>query len=175
MEILKKGIFFMVHNVGIGKIVVSTKPEDVFKTILGSCVALTMYSKSPLALGMAHVALPDSITNPYKARQNPGFFADTAVYELLRSMLALNIYNNHGLEINLYGGARVFWENNTFCVGQRNLDAIRDILMFQRLKYNDAETGGIWGMSVEVDVLTGVAKIIKRPIKWSAANKKTKV
>jgi chemotaxis protein CheD len=163
----------MVHNVGIGKIVVSTKPGDVLKTILGSCVALTMYSKSPLALGMAHVALPDSITNPYKARQNPGFFADTAVYELTRNMVDLNISDSHGLEINLYGGARVIWESNTFCVGQRNLDALRDILFFQRLKYNDIETGGIWGMTVEVDVLTGVAKVIRRPIQLTGANKRT--
>jgi chemotaxis protein CheD len=165
----------MVHHVGIGKIVVSTKPGDVFKTVLGSCVALTMYSKSPLVLGMAHVALPDSITNPYKARNNPGFFADTAVYELLRSMVALNIGDSHGLTIHLYGGSRVFWESNTFCIGQRNLDALRDILMFQRLNYDDTETGGIWGMSVEVDVLTGVAKVIKRPIQWTGANKRTKV
>jgi chemotaxis protein CheD len=63
---------------GVGDFEASNKPEDTIKTYaLGSCVGVVMVDPKARIAGMIHVALPDSNINPAKAKQHPGYFADT--------------------------------------------------------------------------------------------------
>ncbi len=60
-------------KLGVGDLGVSINPNGSIKTFaLGSCVALFILDIESGAVGMGHIALPDSNTSPEKARILPG-------------------------------------------------------------------------------------------------------
>lgn len=150
---------------GIGDYAVTNQEQDTIKTYaLGSCVAITLYSRLRKVLAMAHIALPASTVDPHKSKASPGYFADTAI-----PMLFDKLYFEYGclkeeLDIYLIGGSKSTWETDVFNVGERNILAIKKILTEMGLNWNARETGGSFGRTVEVDVATGIPKVSRYPI-----------
>jgi len=142
---------------GIGDMGMSSNPAEVLKTCaLGSCVAVIMLDPIARAAAMAHVALPDSATNPEKAQNKPGYFADTAIPALLRLM---GIVSTNGSTrkpfIKVVGGAQIMDPTNTFNIGKRNILSIKKILWSHGLGVIAEETGGNISRTVTVPLKTG--------------------
>lgn len=147
--------------VDIGGYVVTRRRHEVVKTFaLGSCVAVTVYCPVKKVLGMAHIALPDSAIDPVKAKNQPGYFADTAVPLLLAKVSCHTPCDRSSFRIHVIGGARAIWENDCFYIGKRNLIAVEKVLRLNNLQYSKHDTGGCVGRTVEIDVETGMIKLI---------------
>ncbi|MGE5403681.1 MAG: chemotaxis protein CheD [Candidatus Saccharibacteria bacterium] len=150
----------MVVLVGIGDYAVSDQVDDIIKTYaLGSCVAVTAYYPVTRVLGMVHIALPDSTITPEDKRSRPGYFADTGIDALLKTMCVDYNCNKAYLQLKLYGGAESVSPSDNFNVGKRNLEAIAGRLTGYNMRFDDSETGGTVSRTIEVPVSSGVARI----------------
>lgn len=151
----------MLHILGVGDYHISGDRDDVLRTYaLGSCVAVTFYCTKLKILGMAHIVLPDSKIDIEKSRLKPAYFADTALEILLDQFLISYGCKKENLRIELFGGATIGWQDY-FDIGQRNIEAIVAILEASGLKYIAVETGGCYSRTVEMDVATGRAKVVR--------------
>ncbi|MGI6706165.1 MAG: chemotaxis protein CheD [Clostridia bacterium] len=150
--------------IGIGEWAVSNKQEDVLRTFaLASCVAVAVYSPIRRAAGMIHIALPSPpVTGPIPDRK--GYYATTGVPLLLREMRDRYGCSKEELDICLFGGARSVSGRDFFQIGQRNLDAIQEILRNLNLKYKATEIGGTYSRSLKMDVATGKIEVTYRSI-----------
>jgi len=144
-------------NVGIGELAVSNNPEDHIKTFgLGSCVAVIVLDPKARAVGLIHIALPDSSINQEKAKKLPGYFVDTGIPHLLDKMARLGCHpKGKGFAIKLIGGAQVMDPNNRFNIGKRNLLAIKKSLWSMQLAVSAEEVGGNVSRTVDLNVKTG--------------------
>ncbi len=144
-------------NVGIGELAVSKNPGEIIKTFgLGSCVAIVVLDPKVRAVGLIHIALPDSTINPEKAKKQPGYFADTGIPYLLSEMAKLGSHpKGQGLNIKLIGGAQVMDPNQRFNIGKRNILNIKKILWSYNIAVVAEEIGGHVSRTVDVDVGTG--------------------
>ncbi len=115
--------------VGVGDCAASRDPDDEIKTYaLGSCVALIFLDPKTRTGAMAHIALPDSAINLSRGKEQPGYFADTAIPHLFGLMSKFGSIPHKGYIIKLIGGANVVKDEDRFLIGQRNVNAVRKIL-----------------------------------------------
>jgi chemotaxis protein CheD len=151
---------------GVGEYKATNMPGECLKTYaLGSCVAIIFLDAEHRSVGMAHIALPDSVVNPDRAVQYPAYFADTGVPILLKEMKRLG-YSGAGrkMKVKLAGGASMLDDDRLFNIGERNLAAIRKILFVQGLSVSAEDVGGKISRNVSVDADTGAVMIQSRGI-----------
>ncbi|MDY0267675.1 chemotaxis protein CheD [Trichloromonas sp.] len=142
---------------GIGDYGASKQPDTEIKTYaLGSCIAVVLLDPQTRTVGMIHIALPESKINPAKAKEKPGYFADTGLPLLLQEMVRHGCQpKGKGLIIKLAGGAAIMDYNDTFNIGKRNLLAIKKILWSYGLGPRSEDVGGTFSRTVSVSVKTG--------------------
>ncbi|MGE5415368.1 MAG: hypothetical protein ACM3UZ_01120, partial [Acidobacteriota bacterium] len=102
--------------------------------------------------------LPDSNINPDERQVRPGYFADTGIDVLLKTMCVDFNCNKAFLQVRLYGGADSISPFDVFNVGKRNLEAITSRLTNYNLRFDAGETGGTQSRTIEVPVVSGVAR-----------------
>jgi len=115
---------------------------------LGSCVGLVLYDLQQPIAGMVHIMLPDSELSRGKAHL-PGKFANTAVPELLRQVLAQGAIKEN-IRAKMAGGAEMFratisWTAN---IGQRNVEAVKEQLDSFHLPIKGEDVGGNFGRTI---------------------------
>ena len=142
---------------GVGDVGVTKEPGGVLKTFaLGSCVAVILLDPGQKAVGMVHVALPKSKTNPERAKQKPGYFADTGLALLFEQMADLGCDpRGRGMVVKLAGGARVLDMNSKFDIGRKNALAVKKHLWKLGLGPVSEDIGGHHSRTVELDRDTG--------------------
>jgi chemotaxis protein CheD len=146
---------------GVGDFGATNRLEDTIKTYaLGSCVGVVIMDPKAKIVGMIHVALPDSNINPAKAKQHPGYFADTGIPHLIREMQKLG-YNGQGrgMIVKIAGGANILDPNNTFSIGKRNVLAIKKILWGLGMGVVAEDIGGNYSRTVSVVMGTGRVEV----------------
>lgn len=146
---------------GVGDYAATNRPGDVIKTLaLGSCVAVMMLEPVTRSVGMAHVALPESKIDNAKAREQPGYFADSGIPALIKEMKKCGYKGkNKGIMVKLVGGATIMDPNNTFNIGKRNILAIKKILWTHGMGVVAEDVGGRISRSVALDVQSGSIRI----------------
>jgi chemotaxis protein CheD len=137
-------------DVGIGEYAVTGKVENSIKTYaLGSCVAVILFAQSMRAVGLIHVALPDSRGHDEKAGRTPGYFADTGLPLVWNDLVGLGAFKGR-VSAKLVGGASILDEAGTFDIGRRNTLAVRKWLWKKGIGILKEETGGKVSRTVEV-------------------------
>jgi chemotaxis protein CheD len=145
--------------IGVGEIAVSSNPNNVLVTSLGSCVAVIMLAPNICGAGMAHIALPASSVNAEQAHTKPGYYADTGIPKLLTAMDRLHGGKRGRLLVKLVGGANIMDPNSTFDIGKRNVLAIKKILWENRLGVLVEDLGEDISRNVRVRVDTGQVSV----------------
>ncbi len=122
---------------------VSADPVHVLATYsLGSCIGVCLYSQAERTGGMLHYMLPDSSTNPQRAKGNPFMYADTGMKALLEKLASMGI-KKHQLQVKIAGGAkRLKVTTKEFEIGKRNYLAIRKILWRNGMFIDAEDVGG---------------------------------
>ena len=135
---------------GIGGIGATVTPGEVIRTMaLGSCVAVMILDRRTQCIAMDHIALPESSVSPERAKQLPGYFADTGIPALMKLIQQVaGGYSKSDWIIKLAGGANVADPNNTFNIGKRNVLAVKKILWGHGLGPVAEDVGGFHSRTV---------------------------
>lgn len=141
-----------VIKVGIADMNVVTAPDTIRTSGLGSCVGLVLYDEAAKRAGMLHIMLPDSSLSRNEIL-NKAKFANTGVLELI-NRLGIPPYR---LKAKMAGGAQMFQfstQKDTMRIGPRNIESIREQLIFHRIPLIAEDVGGSSGRTIEFDPLT---------------------
>lgn len=131
------------HNIYLkpGEVVVAKRPVLV-STVLGSCVAVTMFSPDRGFGAICHAMLPDSSGHKADLR-----YVDTAVRHIYCKAVECGAGSN--LVVKLFGGARVLNVDSAeaygLTVGEKNIASALEILSSLGLVVAGADTGGLVG------------------------------
>lgn len=123
-----------------GEIIVSRKPALV-TTVLGSCIAVTMYSPSRRVAAICHAMLPWNRGGERDLR-----YVDTAINAIHERMVGLGAADD--MIVKLFGGANVLGtggEASVHAIGSRNVEAAEEILSRLSLTVAARDTGGTNG------------------------------
>lgn len=155
-------------SVGVAELKVSDNSDTLISFGLGSCVAVAIYDPVRKAGGLAHVMLPDS--RGHELDTMPGKFADTAVPSLVDKLVSLGARRKR-LLCKIVGGAQMFeipgsrikHTGPTFGphthIGERNVEAVKNVLNDADIPLIGEETGGRHGRTVIFDTCTGEMRV----------------
>jgi len=153
--------------IGIGEWQVSREPGDLLRTYaLGSCVALVLQHPLTMTTGLVHILLPDSVNHPCGHQKSPGYYADTAVPLLIRTVLGtagVYSWSRAGLSAKLAGGAAICPNDSYFQMGQRNIKTVEHLLRQYQIPLMGSDTGGTTSRTVTVEVATGTVVVRYAP------------
>ena len=149
-------------KVGISGYKTAINPHILLCVGLGSCVGLCLYDPVTQIGGLAHVLLPDS-RQAKDVGKKPGKFADTAV-EALLSKMEQQGSSKKNIRAKLVGGATMFSSDDTtpngvFCMGPKNVEAVKNALASKGIKIDAEDTGGKHGRTIKFYVGTGKVTI----------------
>ncbi len=112
---------------------------------LGSCVGLILHDEEKKIGGLAHVMLPKSSGKP---GEREGKYADTAITILLQN-LAIKGSKSSSLKAKLAGGASMFQNfSGNLNIGERNVDALRELLKANSIQIIREDIGGTVGRTI---------------------------
>lgn len=139
--------------VGMGQAMLAAEPSRL-TTILGSCVAVTLYSPRRRRGMLCHVVLPQS-RNSY---ENPAKYADTAVPHMLSTLRGEGIAQSE-LTAKIVGGACMFGTGQASRIGDSNVDATVHALEAAGIGIAARDAGGNTGRRICFDLATGLISI----------------
>ena len=126
-----------------GEIYFSSRPA-VVKSVLGSCVAITLYDPNRKLGAMCHAMLPDSggLRDDFR-------FVDCAVPHMYRKMIEAGCTD---MIVKLFGGAQVLdprgYDSWRPAVGEQNVASAETTLTSLGLKISARDTGGFQGRKI---------------------------
>lgn len=122
----------------------------VLRTLLGSCIGLTLFDRKLRIGGLAHIVLP--VSNGVAAP--PGKYADTAIPHLIRTIESLGGQMRH-VVAKFAGGSDMFASASANAVGELNIAMVETLLQDARITVTGRHCGGNKGRRMEFDVQTG--------------------
>jgi chemotaxis protein CheD len=130
----------------------------VISTVLGSCVAVSLWSRRLECGGMNHYLLPRGAA---MGGESSARFGETALDLLLARMQALGAHA-HELEARVYGGASVVPTlTSTAHLGEQNVEVARRFLGELRIPVVDECVLGRSARRVIFDIATGDARVVR--------------
>lgn len=146
-------------KVGMADYKVGSHPDSLISYGLGSCIGIALYDPVSKVGGLAHIMLPDS--KQAHCSDNPAKFADTALPLMLDDILKLGAVRTR-VAAKIAGGAQMFTFANAtdiMRVGERNAEAVKQVLKGLAVRLLAEDTGGNYGRTVELKLETGVYRI----------------
>lgn len=128
--------------------------RHVFKTLLGSCVSITLWHPVRRVGAMSHFLLPGR--SQASARLD-GRYADEAIALMWRHLLRLGVDPTE-CQAKLFGGARMFTaesQADVVAVGRRNGDVARELLRERGFKVVAEDLFGIGHRKLVFDIRSG--------------------
>lgn len=143
-----------IHSVNVylkpGEVIVSRNPILV-STILGSCVAITMYSPSKNIGAICHAVFPNNVNKGASLH-----YVDTAIRHIYRKMTEYG--GIAGMVVKLFGGARVLnsdYSDNRKSIGELNVLQAKNTLLHLDLQIAREDVGGSRGRKLLFSIKTG--------------------
>jgi chemotaxis protein CheD len=154
-------------------------PGEVFfgaqgrvKTLLGSCVAITLWHPVHRLGGMCHYVLPAAARSG--ADEPPdGRYGDAAVLALLRAAQNAGTRASEYV-VGLYGGGRMFPNGvgqDLADIGRRNVEAGLKLLLMHGFVVPQVHAGGCGHRTVTLDLDTGQVSVRHEPLSLDTARR----
>lgn len=142
-----------------GEVCISREPAIV-TTILGSCIAVTMFSERLKIGGICHALLPK---HPPSKRWKEFHYVDSSILYMVKEFETMGIAG-HEIEIKIFGGADIFSVVGRKSVGQANVETALSTIEEKKLNILFSDFGGILGRKLYFYTHTGdvLLKHIKR-------------
>lgn len=154
----EKSIYLMVGDLYFGN-----QAKEV-KTLLGSCVAITLWHPRLKVGGMCHIALPES-NNITKDPMNTRY-AEGAVHTFVMYMTQLETQPKEYIT-KVYGGGQMFGHHDRSSyndIGAKNLSIAKKLLDFYRFNISEEDVSGRYYRHVCLDLKTGMVQQRKTPV-----------
>lgn len=139
----------------------STDPQEELITVVGPCVAVTLYDKRNHIGGLVHIVLPGRRTSR-RADDRIAYYADTGVQLLIEKMLAKGAQREN-LVSNVIGGSSQLGLSEEDSIGRRNGDVAISILKKEGIHIQKKDVGGSSGCKILLDVAAGKVDVQKSP------------
>lgn len=129
------------------------------KTILGSCVAITVWHSKSKTAGMCHYLLAQE-ANKSKATHimQKYRYGEEALDYLLKKMALLHPLDEY--ELTLFGGSNMYPSLTTPSIGKINVMFAQKWAKNNKLVFNKQDTLGNNGRSVTLDLNTGSVSLV---------------
>ncbi len=139
---------------------ISSAPNILRASGIGSCLAVTIYDIEKKIGGLAHVMLPNSTK---VSHANPYRFADRAI-EIILEEFGKKGSKKEDLEAKVIGGANMFkvLDISPEGIGAQNVTAAVNKLKKEGIKIVATDTGENCGRSAEFDLKTGLVTVKTR-------------
>lgn len=125
---------------------------------LGSCLGITVYDPGSKVGGLLHVMLPDGTIDAAKAERSPFMFVSTGVPRLFHAVYNLGA-DRRRLIVKAAGGAQLLDEKGVFNIGQRNYNALTELLSRNGHALHSWDVGGGASRTMRFDLETGKVSI----------------
>jgi chemotaxis protein CheD len=136
--------------IGIGEYVVIEGSTKVSTLGLGSCIGTVIFDEIQKISGMSHIMLPFRM-NP---QDKVGKYADTALPAMINDMLNKGALRPR-MKAKLAGGASLFdFKDDHLKIGDRNAEAVEQILSQQNIRILGKDIGGDRGRTIIFDPMT---------------------
>lgn len=141
--------------VGIAEYLVCVDTGSTLVTYsLGSCVGVTLVDPVARVGGMLHAMLPLSTSDPDRAVQEPGRFADTGTLTLLSAMFKRGASRSN-IVAKVAGAASQVEKGDMFRIGERNLTVVRRVLWKNDILIAAEDCGGSISRTLVLEMTTG--------------------
>ena len=138
-----------------GEVLVPRNPVLV-STLLGSCVAVTMFSPGSGVGAICHAMLPDNAGENENLR-----YVDTAVRYIHRKIMEYGAKDD--IVVKLFGGAQVLALENyapaRLTIGEMNVARAEEILNQLGLTVTNVDIGGCYGRKLYFSTMNGAVYI----------------
>ncbi len=140
-----------------GEFKASRDPQEVFSTVLGSCVAACFWDQGAMLGGMNHFLLP---FGPDEGGSRSMRYGVHAMEMLINSLLRLGARRRE-MQAKLFGGARI--STNLRDVGAANIAFAREFLRAEEIPCMAESVGGTMARRVVFYPTTGNARLLVVP------------
>ena len=138
----------VLSNVILGTFRVSSNPNEIITTVLGSCVAVCLYDLRAGIGGMNHFLLPEGKSGDLE----DVVFGLHAMELLINDMLKKGA-EKRGLKAKLFGGASMI--GGLSDIGERNVAFAREFLSDENFPVIGESVGGNCGRRIRFNPTTG--------------------
>lgn len=141
------------------------------RTLLGSCVALTMWHPVRRVGAMSHVMVPNRDVD--KIDELDGRYGDEAMLMFFRDA-ARHGTDPKDYQLKLFGGGNMFPnlpKSDALQVGLRNVARVRRVLEFHGMKVHSEHTGGSGHRTVMFDIWSGDVWLKHQPLEQGGGRK----
>ena len=137
-----KKINKQIISISPGEYFISNDHNIVIQTILGSCIAVCLYTDIDGYSGMNHFMLPESIGNHEVADTDSGRYGMYSMEILINSLLKAGVKKNY-LKAKIFGGGNVLdFKSIKNSVGENNIAFINEYLEKERIPIVSSHVGG---------------------------------
>lgn len=140
-----------------GEFYVTSRPDEVLVTVLGSCVAACIRDPQKGIGGMNHFMLPQSESGAWNGDMKSTRFGNFAMEKLINELLKAGCAR-HSLEIKMFGGANVTDASNP--IGTSNAEFAIRYLEAEGLRCTVTDLGGRLPRRIHYYPATG--KVVRR-------------
>ncbi|MDH5546673.1 MAG: chemotaxis protein CheD [Gammaproteobacteria bacterium] len=148
----------------VGDLYFGNQAREV-KTLLGSCVAITLWHKEHGIGGMCHIALPETridTPDPMNTR-----FADGAINTFIKYIAEIDLQPKN-FTVGLYGGGQMFHyrdKESYIDIGAKNLAITKRLLSLHRFRIVEEDVSGPFYRHICLDLKTGKTTLKKTPVR----------
>jgi chemotaxis protein CheD len=128
-------------------------------------VGLSLYDPQTRIGALIHCMLPESDSDPEKARKQPAMFVDAGVVALLREMAGRGVRLRR-LVAKVAGAASPIGDNGVFNIGERNYTIMRKILWKNNILITAAHVGGSDPRSLYLEMKTGKVTVKSKGMEY---------
>ncbi len=143
---------------------VTTHEPAIITTILGSCVAVTMFSKRLRVGSICHAMLPK---NPPSNGSDTFRYVDSSILYMIEKLLLTGVRRDE-IVVKLLGGADVLdrVDGRAISVGQQNIRQALEIIRREGLNLAACDVGGQFGRKIVFHAHTGrvLLRMVNREI-----------
>jgi len=132
---------------------------EVVKTLLGSCVAITMWSKHLKVGGMCHYKLPRRLVSP--STQLDGNYGEEAMLMFMEGMSRFMLKPDD-MTVGVFGAGNMFSSviaDDEKSVGMQNIKLAHQLLKKLGFVISHESLGGDVSRRISFDLLRGVVKV----------------
>ncbi len=142
-----------VVNVHAGDCFVTTQPDEIAATVLGSCISACIRDPVAKVGGMNHFLLPGNTKEQDTMR-----FGAFAMEKLINEILKRG-GRRERLEVKLFGGGNVI--ESSALIGTKNIEFVHEYLAMEEIPIAAEDVGGTWPRKVRYWPLSGKAQMLK--------------
>lgn len=148
-----------------GELHVAREPA-IIRTILGSCVGVTLWSARLGVGALCHSLLPRHPGKSYSSSGNSRRYLDFSIREMARQFDELGARRSE-VQVKLFGGADVLAVNRATAakptVGKMNCDVAVEVVRSEGFEVAASSLGGTAGLNIKFNTLTGVVLLRRLP------------